>query len=259
MRKFKLKKPPIAERWVLFEFDPNSNKTAWEGRQANELAESLKTQFPSRKFVWAQEFQITQAGPGEPIQPLFRNRLEAVRCENESTTEIFQIRDDQITFHQLCKKDRWPGFAKFIDRAIELLGVYTEAFAPIRIKGARLHDLDVIEIPMNTGPVHLDQYFTLMKDLPETPFGFIHGFSSQYLTLAPHDNEPFVVSLQQMPAADGVLRFHVDRDKQCSKLDASSMETLRSSLTMNHDFMLECFEAAFRQTECWMLFDPEDD
>ena len=62
-----------------------------------------------------------------------------------------------------------------------------------------------------------------------------------------------------MPASDGVLRFHVDWDKQCSKLDSSSMEALRTSLTKNHDFMLECFEAAFRQTECWTLFDAEDE
>ena len=36
-----------------------------------------------------------------------------------------------------------------------------------------------------------------------------------------------------------------------SKLDASSMEAFRSSLTMNHDFMLGYFEASFRQIECW--------
>lgn len=260
MPKFKLKKPPIAERWVLFEFEPHSDKIAWDGKRANGLAESLKDQFPSRNFLWAQEFQVTQAGPGAPIQPLFRNRLEAVRCESECATEIFQIMDDQIAVHQLCKTGQWPGFAKFIDRAIELLDAYSEAFTPIRIKAARLHDLDVIEIPRTAnGVVQLDQYFTLMKDLPESPFGFIHGFSSQYLTLAPHDSEPFAVSLQQMPASDSALRFHVDWDKQCAKLDFTSKEALRSGLTQSHDFMLDCFEAAFRPTDCWKLFEPEDE
>jgi len=41
MGKIKLGKPPIVERWLSFDFEPNPSKTVWDGKLANELEDSL--------------------------------------------------------------------------------------------------------------------------------------------------------------------------------------------------------------------------
>jgi len=101
MGKIKLGKPPIVERWLSFDFEPNPSKTVWDGKLANELADSLSLEFPGRVHIWAQQIRVTHAGPGTPVQPEFLVRLDCVRCANASSTELFQIRDDQIAYNRL--------------------------------------------------------------------------------------------------------------------------------------------------------------
>jgi len=259
MGKIKLGKPPIVERWLSFDFEPNPSKTVWDGKLANELADSLSLEFPGREHIWAQQIRVTHAGPGTPVQPEFLVRLDCVRCANASSTELFQIRDDQIAYNRLRGDEEWPGFNPFLDRALHLLTEYRQMFQPAKIIAAVLHEVDIVEIPLTPdGQIQLDEYFSLIKDLPETPFGLIQAFASQYITIAPHDREPLTISLQQIPVEPGAksLQFRVEWDKKCSSLDFSSEESIRSGLNTNHDFMLNCFEHAFSTTKCWDLFEP---
>ena len=54
-------------------------------------------------------------------------------------------------------------------------------FQPAKIIAAVLHEVDIVEIPLTpNGQIQLDEYFSLIKDLPETPFGLIQAFASQY-------------------------------------------------------------------------------
>lgn len=47
-------------------------------------------------------------------------------------------------------------------------------FQPAKIIAAVLHEVDIVEIPLPPdGQIQLDDYFSLIKDLPETPFGLI--------------------------------------------------------------------------------------
>ncbi|MFO0077702.1 MAG: TIGR04255 family protein [Planctomycetota bacterium] len=259
MGKIKLGKPPIVERWVSFDFEPNPSKTAWDGKLASQLADSLSVEFPGRDHIWEQQFRVTHAGPGSPVQPEFLVRLDCVRCANAMSTELFQIRDDQIAYNRLRGKEDWPGFNEFLDRALYLLTAYRRVFQPSRIIAAVLHEVDIIEIPLTSdGLIQLDEYFSLIKDLPEKPFGLIQAFASQYVTIAPHDREPFTISLQQIPVAPEAkaLQFRVEWDKKCVSLDFSTDESIRSGLNTNHDFMLNCFLEAFSTTKCWELFEP---
>lgn len=259
MGKIKLGKPPIVERWVSFDFEPNASKTAWDGKLANELADSFTSEFPAKDHIWAQQFRVTHAGPGTPVQPEFLIRLDCVRCANSTSTELFQIRDDQIAYNRLRGNEDWPGFNSFLDRALHLLAKYRQTFQPARILAAVLHEVDIVEIPFTPdGQIQLDEFFSLIKDLPEKPFGLIQGFASQYVTIAPHDREPLTISLQQIPAEPEAksLRFQVEWDKKCASLDFSTEESIRSGLNTNHEFMLNCFEQAFLTTKCWDLFEP---
>jgi len=73
MGKVKLGKPPIVERWVSFDFEPNASKTAWDAKLANQLADSLSIEFPGRDHIWEQQFRVTHAGPGTSSLPTFRS------------------------------------------------------------------------------------------------------------------------------------------------------------------------------------------
>lgn len=59
--------------------------------------------------------------------------------------------------------------------------------------------------------------------------------------------------------------FNVNRDRLIPAFlgwlcrTPAFVDTLRSGLTQSHEFMLECFEAAFKPTDCWKLFEPEDE
>ncbi len=202
MSQFKLGKPPIVESSIGYDFEPNAEKVSWDGKLANELADSLGGEFPKKEFRYRSEVQIVQGSPGQvPIPTSFEHRLEEVRIQNESATRILQITDDRIFYHQLKDQQSWPGFEPLLERSLDIVDLYMASFRPARIKMAILHDVDIVKIPLAGKAIELDEYFKLVRELPQEPFGLIQGYATGYVTVSPHDGEPLQISLQLLPTS----------------------------------------------------------
>lgn len=257
---FKLNKPPIVESWVSFDFEPKPDKVEWDGKLANELAESLRGRFPKKEYVWQSEIRVVQADKGQlPVPQSLEHRLNIVRMRNEQDTRIFQIADDRIVVNQVKGQDAWPGFEALLNDALELVDRYSAVFQPAGIRLATLHDVDIVEIPAPKGvEVEMDEFLTIVKELPQLPFGLIQGFFSAYVTVSPLDGEPLQISTQLIPSPpDGhVLRLRLDWEKRCGKVDFNTAESIRAGLLDSHRFVVECFRSAFTADKGLKLFDP---
>ena len=262
MPKFKLNKPPIIEGWIAFDFKPKPDKVQWDGLLASELADSLKDRFPKKEYVWQGEFQVVRPAEGQlPVPQSFQHKLVTVRIRNEQDTRVIQISDDRIVMHQLKGEDGWPGFASLLDEALELANQYASMFQPAGIRLATLHDVDIVAIPVpDEASVEMDQYFTIVKELPQNPFGLIQGFMNAYVTVSPPDGEPLqiVVQLVPTPPDSRVLRFRLDWEKRCGTIEFSSTDSIRDELLASHEFMVQCFRRAFTP-EGLRLFEPQED
>lgn len=260
MAEFKLSKPPIVESWIAFDFDPKPDKVLWDGRLADELAESLADRFPEKEYVWQSQFRVVRADKGKfPIPESLEHKLNIVRIRNEQGSRIFQIADDRIVVNQTKTQDEWPGFETLVNDALELVDRYAAVFQPAGIRLATLHDVDIVEIPVLGGAeVEMDQYLTIVKELPQQPFGLIQGFLGAYVTIAPLDGEPLQIVSQLIPAPpeSGMLRLRLDWEKRCGKVDFSNRERIRAGLLDSHRFLVDCFKAAFTTDKGLKLFGP---
>ena len=119
--------------------------------------------------------------------------------------------------------------------------------------------MDIVKIPLEGQPIELDDYFKLVRELPQNPFGLIQGYSTAYVTVSPHDGEPLQITLQLLPSPpeSGMLTFRIDWHKRCGKIDFSDRELIRSGLRESHEFVVNCFKASFEQ-KTLDLFEPQD-
>ncbi len=267
MTELKLGKPPVVESWIAFDFEPSPNKVEWNGELANKLADSLSDRFPQKEDRWRTEFSIEILKAGQqPVSKKTKNIFDSVRIQNEESTRIFQIADDRIVCNQLKADGDWPGFDNLLDESLDLLTQYSQFFCPSGIKCAELHYVDIVEIPPPENDVsaqdevvELDDYFELVRELPQTPFGLIASYKTEYVVICPQDKEPLVISLQTIPPPPekNAIRIRLDWNKKCRKIDFSSHDTIREGLQKNHSFMAECFRASFTD-KALELFEPED-
>ena len=261
MSGFRLNKPPIIESRIAFDFEPAPDKREWDGELANDLAESLANRFPKKEFVWQGEFQVVRPAEGQlPVPRSFQHKLVAVRIRNEQDTRVFQISDDRAVVSQLKGDDDWPGFEHLLNDALELVDRYCEVFKPAGTKLATLHDVDLVEIPAAPGAeVKMDEYLTIVNELPQQPFGLIQGYFSAYVTVSPLDDEPLQIVSQLVPAPSDahMLRIRLDWEKRCAKVDFSSKDTIRTGLLRNHRFVVDCFRSAFTPNGL-ALFEPQE-
>lgn len=221
MKQFKLRKPPVVESWIAFDFEPNPNKVEWDGKLASELADSLSDRFPHKEYRWRSEIQIETPQPGQlPVSKVSKHTLDTIHIRNEESTRIFQIADDRIVFNQLKADGDWPGFENLLDESLELLTQYNQFFHPSSIKLAALHYVDIVEIsPSQDGLVQLDDYFNLVRELNLSPFGLIASYKTEYMTICPHDNEPLIIALQTISPSQNkkAIRFRLDWNKSVDK------------------------------------------
>ena len=226
---------------------------------AHELAESLSDRYPRKEYVWNSEIRVVQAAKGQlPVPQSFEHKLDRVRIRNEQDTRVVQIADDRIVVSQLKSQEQWPGFETLLNDTLELVDRYSAVFQPAAIRLAILHDVDIVDIPVCAGAeVEMDEYLTIVKELPRQPFGLIQGYFNAYVTKAPLDQKPFQIVAQLIPSPPDsqVIRFRLDWEKRCGNVDFSTNASIRTGLQASHCFMVECFRTAFTP-KCLQLFDP---
>ena len=237
-------KPPIVEAWLAFDFEPKPDKTAWDMHRAQEFAHLQKDKFPHIEGVFRQEFDVEEPQEGE-LPRIVRQRhiLDVVRMRDEASKRVLQLADDRMAYNVLEAGNDYPGFATLLTESLEYVGKYSDVFQPAGIRQATIHYTDIIAIPIGGATIQIEDYFSIARDLPEEHFGLTVGFSTVFATRCPLDGETLRISLAMVsPGAQNTLRFRMDWEKNCGKVDFSSEQTIRSGLTESHDFMVNCFE-----------------
>lgn len=260
-----LKRPPVVETWISFDFNPNEGK-----RESNLAKENLPTvqeyvrQYAAAlpKLEWAFETQIQfqETSPAElPKVVSHEVRLQAVRLTNEARSRVLGIRDDQLSYHVLKTDDGYPGYTTVRTEAQQKLEDYVRIFQPSSVKSATLHYLDVIDIPCPAGgTIELADYFLLATDLPEQPFGLTLALLSQFHVRCPIDPGPLQLQLQRIPARpeERVVRFRLEWHKLSTDMNTLDFAEVWRRLDVAHGYLTECFQASLTQRTI-ELFDPD--
>lgn len=172
-------------------------------------------------------------------------------------TRVLQIADDRLAYNVLEGGPAYPGFDKLLGESLDYLDTYRGFFEPAGIRQATIHYVDIIVIPVAT-TIEIDEYFNVVRDLPEDPFGFVAGFTTAVVTKCPLDDEPLQISLAMIPPAEqNTIRFRMEWEKRCGKVDFSGNDTIRDGLSVSHEFMVNCFERSITP-KTRSLFEPQD-
>jgi uncharacterized protein (TIGR04255 family) len=252
----RFKKPPIVEAWITFDFDPKPDKVAWDMARAQEFTHQQKEKFPKVEVRIRQEYKIEESKGSLPRVVSQERVPQVIRMRDEESKRVLQIADDRLAYNVLEGGPAYPGFETLLNESLGYLDTYRGFFEPAGIRQATIHYIDIIVIPAPT--IEIDHYFNVARDLPEDPFGLVAGFTTAFVTKCPLDGEPFQISLAMIPPAEPrTIRFRMEWDKRCGKVDFSSKDTIRTGLYESHEFMVDCFERSITPTTR-VLFEPQD-
>lgn len=252
----RFKQPPIVEAWIAFDFDPKPDKVAWDMARAQEFTQQQKEKFPKVEVIIRQEYKIEESKGSLPKVVSQERVPEVVRMRDAESTRVLQIADDRLAYNVLEGGSAYPGFEVLLSETLDYLDAYRVFFEPAGIREATIHYIDIIQIPSPT--IEIDQYFNVVRDLPVDPFGYVAGFTTAFVTKCPLDDEPLQVSLSMIPPAEsGTIRFRMEWEKRCGKVDFSSNEAIQDGLSASHEFMVNCFEESIT-SKTRALFEPQD-
>lgn len=259
-----LRKPPVVETWISFDFNPNEGKRESNLATKNlpivqEYVRQYAAELPKVEAIHEKQIQVQETSPTDlPKVVSHEVRLQAVRLTNETRSRVLGIGDDQLSYHVLKTDDSYPGYTTVRTEAQQKLEDYVRIFQPSSVKNATLHYLDIIDIPCPAeSTIELADYFLLATDLPEQPFGLTLALMSQFHVLCPVDPGPLQLQLQRIPAPaeERVLRFRMEWHKLSTDMNTLDFAGVWRRLDVAHGYLTECFQASLTQRTI-TLFDP---
>ncbi len=236
--------PPIVEAWIGFDFHPRPNKTDWI-EDARKFREHYREEFPRANFIATQEVIVAEKTDGSmPIVTDRRTTIDLIRMQTKDEKKVLQLGDDRMAFNLLQGGAEYPGFNFLLDETFRHLETYRQIYQPSAIRRAIIHYTDIVTIPTEGKPIQISDFFSVAKDIPDEPYGNSIYLSSEFVTKAPHDGEIMQLGLELVPTErPDELRFRLDWEKSCEKLDFENEHAFRDGLSANHEFLVDCFLA----------------
>ena len=261
-----LKKPPVVETWLSFDFHPN------ESKRGSNLAKSLPTvqeyvrqyatELPKLEAIHEKQIQVQETSSTDLPKVVGQEvRLQSVRLTNEARSRVLGLGDDQLSYHVLKTEEGYPGYTTVRTEAQKKLADYVRVFQPSGVKNATLHYLDIIDIPCPGGyAINLSDYFLMAIDLPEQPFGLTLSLLSQFQVLCPVDPGPLQFQLHRIPAPseERIVRFRMEWHKLSTDVNTLEFAEIWRRLDVAHRYLTECFQASLTQRTIG-LFDPVEE
>ena len=237
--------PPVVEAWIAFDFEPQTDKTAWDKEQINAFAKAHSDDFKRMDAIIKEEYSLERTSEKE--LPRITNRrhiIDVARMFNDDDTRIRQLGEDRIAYNLLRKAgDKYPGFPVLLNEAIAYLNQYVNFFQPSSVKLATIHYMDIIDIPLTGEPLVLTDYFEFIPDIPQETFGLTIGYALAFVTKCPFDEAPLQTSLTLVPPPNkSTLRVRLEWNKTCPKVNFQDEEEMKVDLMRSKDFMVKCFE-----------------
>jgi uncharacterized protein (TIGR04255 family) len=246
-----LKKPPVVEVWIAFDFDPNENKREWDLELVQQYVQRYAADLPKLEAMHEKRVEFRETSPTE-LPKVVRHTvaLKQVRISNSAKSRFLQVGDDHIAYHVVKSADGYPGYATVREETAGKLNDYIDLFQPTRIRSTAIHYVDIIDIPRPAdGTINVTDYFVGSADLPENPFGPIAAMAIQYLVQCPVDEGPLFLQLQSLsaPSESNVIRFRMDWHKQSVNVNTIDLPQVFARLDVAHEYMRRCFWASLTE------------
>lgn len=237
--------PPVVEAWIAFDFEPHTDKTAWDIKQIDAFTKVHSNDFKRIDVLIKEEYELEQTSAKElPRITQRQHIIDVARMFNGDDTRIRQLGEDRIAYNLLRKAgDEYPGFEVLLEETIAYLNQYLDYFHPPGIKMATIHYVDIIDIPMTVEPLVLTEFFEFIPDIPQETFGLTIGYTLAFATKCPFDEAPLNTSLILAPPPNArTLRVRLDWEKTCPNINFHDEQELRDGLKRSKEFMVDCFE-----------------
>ncbi len=241
------KNPPVVEAWIAFDFEPHANKTGWDFEPAREFLRLHAPALTQRRLHVQNVVELEKNESDElPKVKSERREVQLVRAFDSDLKRLLQVGNDRMAYNLLERGADFPGFDVLLDEAMGYLEKYRTYFSPPRLQRVTIHYVDIVNIPVEGSSFNLEDYFLIIRDIPENPFGLVTNFASFFTTICPLDDEPVKIEIQRLPTAadQRTVQVLLEWEKSCRNLDCNDPAEIKSALTESNAFMVKCFKAS---------------
>jgi len=156
------------------------------------VADSLKTDFPTRLPLHVMEMGFTLAPDGESE---FSNQKQLLGLRLDKVGRVLQIRTNGLTYSHLPPYTDWPKFSGEAQRYWE---IYNNALNPVRAKRVAVRMIN--RIPLPAGDFQLDSCLNLYPTIPSTLPPDLQSLAMQLQLPMKHIDDASIAILQLYPA-----------------------------------------------------------
>ena len=258
-----LKKPPIVEAWIGFNFEPAPNTTGWDKAGLERVTQFLRehaSEFPEQEQFRQESFTVEKRTPdGLPKQGRAESQVVFFRAIDQAKSRAVQIGTNVLSYHLLRASDSYPGFRKLRDDSLDELRCYSERFNPQALTQIELHMIDLVAIPRpsNTN-CQIEDYFAISLNIPSEPFGALDDFSIrlQLRGATQEDRLHLHFHLLRAGSNETEFRFRIKWDMACPvQMSVADRSQISARLDSAYQHLFNCFQSMFTERG-WKLFEP---
>lgn len=231
------KSAPITEAVIEIRVQP---ATSVNSDALQELAESLKSDFPKQAHMQVLEMGIARQQPDQEFQQKIAQSFFGIRLSKSDDSRVLQLRHEGFAYSHMAPYTDW---ATFRGEAQPLWKRYRTIFPETKLTRCALRYINRIDIPETK--IEPNDYFGLYAKVPDVlPHQDVIG-STLSLQMPQPDLECLVNIIQALgePVVAGHLSFLLDIDIFRLKIEEWDDETTWSFLDKLRNRKNEIFEA----------------
>jgi uncharacterized protein (TIGR04255 family) len=169
--------PPIIEAWIEFRFSYSEEAPYWDETRAEAfISHYFEGKFTVNSYFGRSEIAV-DASQGRPDFSKPKLIFERIRAASAAQDRYVQAGRDTLIYNMVRKQQDWPQYGSLRSEALDAYGKYVEFLRPSSLQAVSLHYRDLVVIPLSQNKkVKLDDYFTILPNVPEDVYGDISGF-----------------------------------------------------------------------------------
>lgn len=264
MKQEELKKPPVIEAWIGFQFQYGEEPPLWnENRAETLIKECFGDTFKKKDFGVTAKVEFGTSG-GRPVLSEPELIFERIRAVTEKEDRFIQAGRSWLVYNLLRKGRDWPGFPTLREEALETYDKYIKFLRPDTLQLVSLHYRDLILIPTNEmDRIKIEDYFTVCPGVPDETFGVIGRFVIDLILPEMFEDGTLRLIMKDQPMISkgnepSSFRFLMDWHITSNKLfESLSNEIVIGWLDNAHDVLYSAFKESFTKRG-WQLFNQEE-
>lgn len=235
--------PPIIEAVVDIDCDLPAAFKLPEIEEAT--AAAFKDRYPIAQTRHMEQYTFTPTPGGPPAQSV-RSGIQAFQCFNEDKDQIVQVRAEGFTFNRLQPYKSLDDLLPEIERA---WAIYRGLVSPIEVKAIRLRCINRIQLPLTSGSLDFDDYFTIGPRLPGGDEFSVGQFLIQFVVIERATKCFANVRLAPQPPTTEHLPVVLDIEAiRQRNIDVDQWSEIKDQITQLRSLRNRVFEGSIKQT-----------